>query len=504
MIKSIANLRPELLEDWYYKKNKVKPNEVTIGSDVKIYWKCHTCGHEWSTEAKNRAIHSNGCKVCSKRWNTSFNELTLLYYLKQVFDSVEHSYQLDIQEFNEVDIYIPNLSLVIEYDSFYRHVDRDENDNLKSKYLLESGYHVIRMREKGLNPINGVINISFETNSNSFLYIETIRLFLNTIVELYSLPPYLKKRIREISLDPDRDQLYILRQVRPVIVEPNFEIKFPELSENSWDFEKNAPFEPKHFKPQSNFKVWWKCNVNHNHIWRTQINVRAKGHGCPYCVGIRITPERSLERVKPELVLEWDFSKNDVHPNEVAAHANKKYWWICPNCHSSYDNELNERMAGENCPYCAGKRVNHTNSLRALYPEVADEWHPTKNGDLTPNDFTYGSKNSVYWICKRNHAWPAAIYSRTTGGRGCKDCYEIDKKGKPRIVKDIKKSFANKEPVMAMQWHPTLNEYTAEQISRNARISIHWLCPHCEHEWEYPPNSRSSSKCPSCKKKPVV
>lgn len=133
MDKSIENKRPELLKDWDYEKNKVTPNEITIGSDVMIYWKCHTCGHEWRTEAKNRSIHNNGCKVCSKRWNTSFNELTLLYYLKQVFDSVESGYQLDIQELKEVDIYIPNLSLIIEYDSYYRHQKRDKYDNLKSK-----------------------------------------------------------------------------------------------------------------------------------------------------------------------------------------------------------------------------------------------------------------------------------------------------------------------------------------------------------------------------------
>src|SRR5690606_33893088 len=137
------------------------------------------------------------------------------------------------------------------------------------------------------------------------------------------------------SIDPDRDQLNILRQVNPVEMKPNFQVEYPDLSVNSWDYEKNHPFQPKHFKPKSNFKVWWKCSVNNMHRWRTQINVRSKGHGCPYCAGIKVTPERCLEIVNPKLVIEWDYYKNEEHPSEVAAHSNYKYWWICPDCHSS-------------------------------------------------------------------------------------------------------------------------------------------------------------------------
>ena len=31
-------------------------------------------------------------------------------------------------------------------------------------------------------------------------------------------------------------------------------------------------------------------------------------------------------------------------------------------------------------------------SLAENYPEIAKQWHPTKNGNLTPYDFSYGSK----------------------------------------------------------------------------------------------------------------
>lgn len=34
--------------------------------------------------------------------------------------------------------------------------------------------------------------------------------------------------------------------------------------------------------------------------------------------------------------------------------------------------------------------------LSVTHPELAKEWHPTKNGILTPDDFTYGSQKKRF------------------------------------------------------------------------------------------------------------
>tara|TARA_B110000285_G_scaffold180449_1_gene203483 strand:+ start:85 stop:225 length:141 start_codon:yes stop_codon:yes gene_type:complete len=36
-------------------------------------------------------------------------------------------------------------------------------------------------------------------------------------------------------------------------------------------------------------------------------------------------------------------------------------------------------------------------SLAEVNPELAEEWHPTKNGELTPFDVTKGSNKKVWW-----------------------------------------------------------------------------------------------------------
>lgn len=34
------------------------------------------------------------------------------------------------------------------------------------------------------------------------------------------------------------------------------------------------------------------------------------------------------------------------------------------------------------------------------WPKLIEEWHPTKNNDLNPEKFTYGSHVKVWWMCK--------------------------------------------------------------------------------------------------------
>lgn len=69
------------------------------------------------------------------------------------------------------------------------------------------------------------------------------------------------------------------------------------------------------------------------------------------------------------------------------------------------------------------KRRRIDESLAALYPEVAAQWHSERNGLLTPADVTPGSGHKAWWLCPRcEHTWAAAIYNRARGGHGCPEC----------------------------------------------------------------------------------
>jgi hypothetical protein len=69
-------------------------------------------------------------------------------------------------------------------------------------------------------------------------------------------------------------------------------------------------------------------------------------------------------------------------------------------------------------------QTSSTNSLARLRPEVAAQWHPTKNGDLRPENVVAGSQRKVWWKCPEglDHEWEATVANRARLGRGCPFC----------------------------------------------------------------------------------
>jgi len=67
-------------------------------------------------------------------------------------------------------------------------------------------------------------------------------------------------------------------------------------------------------------------------------------------------------------------------------------------------------------------RATSEYNLGKLHVELAKEWHPTKNEELTPYDVTPGSHMKIWWICTQGHEWKTRVAHRT-GGHGCPKCY---------------------------------------------------------------------------------
>ncbi|MCD4776796.1 MAG: zinc-ribbon domain-containing protein [Candidatus Aegiribacteria sp.] len=59
--------------------------------------------------------------------------------------------------------------------------------------------------------------------------------------------------------------------------------------------------------------------------------------------------------------------------------------------------------------------MNAKKPLSETHPEVAAQWHPSKNGNLKPDDVTYGMRKNVWWICDNGHEWCDTIGHRSRG-----------------------------------------------------------------------------------------
>lgn len=85
--------------------------------------------------------------------STSFQEKTLLFYLKKHFRRVGKMDQWQALGI-ELDIYIPSIKTAIEYDGCRWHMDSVEIDERKGRICKESGIRLIRIREPGLPRIS--------------------------------------------------------------------------------------------------------------------------------------------------------------------------------------------------------------------------------------------------------------------------------------------------------------------------------------------------------------
>jgi hypothetical protein len=129
-------------------------------------------------------------------------------------------------------------------------------------------------------------------------------------------------------------------------------------------------------------------------------------------------------------------------------------------------------------------------NLYVLRPDLAREWHPTKNGNLGPKDVTPGSRRPVWWLCEKGHWWQARICDRTRGMQ-CTFCRDLNKQDGQRMV--------DARPELLKEWHPSRNgDLRARDVSLHHKERVWWICGQ-GHEWEATIRSRLSGKaCPSC------
>jgi len=494
----IAEERPDLIEEWHPTENKKNmPNNVRSGSDKVITWCCKECNHIWKSKAKSRAIRNTGCPKCHERYNIGFPELAIYFYIKRIFKDSKLNSPIDgIGSYKLVDVQIPSLNLIIEYDGGHTHRDKLEIDKDKSKLIIERGHDLIRIRDNGLPPLNieGVQEYLYERTSNKTIG-KMIKHLLGMIDDRYDVFTS-EINIIKSQINVDIDNIPILAQVPPIIEYDSLLDNCPEI-EMVWDYKKNYPLRPEHFKQFSNHKAWFICKEGHSTL--AQIGSKAQGHGCKVCSGQVATEEYNLELLFPAIAKEWNKELNEnTAPDNYLPFSNQVVFWNCPKCKSTYDKMINHRTGvGEGCPYCAGKRVNETNCLSTTHPTLVLEWDYNRNRQLTPKNVTKGSHKEVWWICEKGHSYSAYVYSRAEG-RGCPTCYKLYGRYLPKKVKR-ENSLAVKKPYIAKQWHPTKNgDSSPYEVGAYARMEYWWLCDN-GHEFRKSPNSRRSKKCPYCK-----
>ena len=245
----------------------------------------------------------------------------------------------------------------------------------------------------------------------------------------------------------------------------------PDLAKE-WNYEKNGDLKPEDVSCGSNKKVWWKLpydvpddypveHLRGKHFdfeWMAFINDRnSKNLGCPFLSGQSVwNGFNDLASVRPDLAKQWHLTKNgNLRPTEVAVNSRKKVWWIFPyddpetGRHHDFEWQasIQSRNHGSGCPYLSHQLIRKGfNDLQTVNPELAKQWHPTRNGSLKPTQVTEKSGITVWWLFPYDDPktgkhfefeWKSKVINRNSG---CSCPYLTTYKGEEYIKQYLQKN----------------------------------------------------------------
>lgn len=153
-----------------------------INSRFYISMRHNKCGNEFLISPAH-FIQGRRCAYCSK----SLPELIMKDLVKKYYPSLVSNVRYSFLGNYELDVFIPNLKVAIEYDGYGYHINKYESDVEKCKRCSDVGIRLIRVREYGLP---SVAQFCDEIRLEGYLSLtryENIKYFTNAMNNLLNL-----------------------------------------------------------------------------------------------------------------------------------------------------------------------------------------------------------------------------------------------------------------------------------------------------------------------------
>ena len=160
---------------------------------------------------------------------------------------------------NELDIFLPNLNVGIEYDGYrwHRGEDKEYNDYSKTSYWINHGVKIIRIKEQ--NKRNSYIE------NGDWLFLNDKEYYLNDedFAALSDVISDIIKKLyginQKIDIEKDRNEIYnnyLFKEINNSMVNNSKIMKY-------FDYEKNLNVKPEYITISSGKILWWKCDKGH-------------------------------------------------------------------------------------------------------------------------------------------------------------------------------------------------------------------------------------------------
>ena len=551
---SLLFLNHKLALEWHPTQNdELKPEMVTPNCNIKVWW-LGECGHEWEATVGARS-RGSGCPICSNRRRLKgFNDIRTLYpellsewdyekndvlpedvsslnYLAWWKCNLGHSYDMKISlRVGKQECGCPYCrgkrvlkgfnDLATTHPYILSEWDYEKNEIRPDKVSYGSAKKVWWKCRKGH---------SFE---QSIVY--------KVKSELESTCPYCShQKLMKGYNDLATTHAYIL---------------------DEWDYEKNDIL-PTQIGVGTHKKIWWKCPFGHSYQTYPSNRCGKQHTGCPICDKENHTsfPEQAVlyyvkkyftdainsdkERIGMELdiyipqldtAIEYDGktwhnnNSYEIKKNKVCKQKNVLLIRIREDGLKLYDdcvclvrkdtrsNESLSKVIDELLQMIDGNietdvdvdrdsafiyssyiETRKAKSLASVFPHIAKEWHPTKNGQLTSMMVAPMANKKVWWLGECGHEYQMGVGTRANQNCGCPYC-----SGK-RILKgfnDFETWCKENDMTLLEEWDYMRNSILPSEVTKSSDKLIYWKCSKCSNVWRTKVDSRTRMKtgCPKC------
>ena len=406
----IENNRIDILEEWNYEKNTISPKDVSLQSAVEVWWKCKE-GHEWLRKLNHRFGHINkgqirGCPICANQQILEgYNDLATRYpEIAKEWNYDKNSPLLPTQVF-------PGSSKKVWWKcpkghEYQTSINNRTNTNSQCPECLkdtQTSFAELAILFYLSKYFKNIKHRCLVCGNECDIYIEDLNVAIEYDGQYWHNEYRDEQKFQKLS-GIGISLINIREPECPRTSNPNtYYLKNLEYSELENAIKYIFNFIDKNIKPDI-------------HISNDKNNISN--------FLLKLEEENSLEKNYPELMKEWDYTKNkDINPKYITSRSGIKVWWICPEGHS-YKSEIRGRTKNHTkCPICANKQaLKGFNDLTTKYPEIAEEWNYEKNFPLLPTQVTSGSQKKVWWKCRYcQFEWENKIVNRTENSL-CPNC----------------------------------------------------------------------------------
>lgn len=484
---SLEDNMPKLAQEWNYEKNGIlKPSDVTPGSGKKVWWKCKN-GHEWEARIDHRASGSK-CIYCKRQ--------------KAII--------------GENDLKTTNPELVEEW-------DYEKNTNIKPEEFMAGSNRMVWWKCALGHSWRASINHRTGGTGCPYCYSEYGTSFPEQAICYYlSKITIVKNRYK---IDNQEIDIYLPKyrigfEYDGAFYHNSKKSKAKERRKN--EIIGNNEIQLFHIKESNrnifnSYKRVIYCKTDRDYkyleyvleIIQQILNCKLKTVNIEndaikiYSQYVKGRKQNSFAITNEKLLKEWDYERNEeLLPENFTSGTNKKIWWKCSECGSSYLASVNHRTSGTACPYCNGKKVNETNCLANRYPDLCKFWNYNKNS-MKPEDIYFRSRKKVWWICGNcRKEFEAPICSRIRAKRyECPECMHKHIGDKNRIKANNKSNnLAINRPDLVKEWNYEKNyPLSPKDVTTGSGIKVWWNCSKCNNIWQATIRNRTlGTGCPKC------